>query len=113
MNPTGRLDCITNAAWMSWDNSAGAVKYRVLAQSVAGDHSSNCSALPTDPSCSIQHLKCGTEYEIYVEADNDNCQNVNSSSIILETGTPTSHLQHPNVLFGMILCRLFSKQDTD
>lgn len=99
LNPTGRLDCVTNAAWVSWDNSdnSASLSYTVVAESVAGDHSSNCSALPSDPSCGVGHLKCGTEYVMYVEAANDVCQNVNSSSFILETGSPPSTLIQSSV----------------
>ncbi|KAJ3599685.1 hypothetical protein NHX12_033641 [Muraenolepis orangiensis] len=86
LNPEGRLDCVTNSAWVSWDSSLGSLSYVAVAEAVGGGHNSSCTALQSDPSCNIHSLKCGTEYVFYVLAANDDCQSGNSSSFTLETG---------------------------
>lgn len=90
-NPKGRLDCVTNSAWVSWDNSAGALNYMAFAEAVNGDYDSNCTTLASDPSCNIPNLRCGTEYIFYVVAANDQCLSSNSSNFTLETGTHRIH----------------------
>ncbi|KAK0130660.1 Fibronectin type III domain-containing protein 7 [Merluccius polli] len=86
LNPKGSLDCVTNSAWVSWDNSAGSLSYMAVAEAMTGGHRINCTALRSDPSCNIPDLKCGTKYIFHVMAANAYCQNHNSSTFMLETG---------------------------
>ncbi|CAL8396350.1 unnamed protein product [Boreogadus saida] len=85
-NPEGRLDCVTNSAWVSWDNAGGgALRYTALTEALTGDHNSSCSALPSAGSCSIPHLECGTEYVFRVVGANDVCVGGYSDNFTLET----------------------------
>ncbi|KAF7660957.1 hypothetical protein LDENG_00272160 [Lucifuga dentata] len=82
-NPRGSLDCVTNFAWVSWDDTKGAYSYFVLAQE-AGGHSSNCTT--SSSSCSVPDLKCASLYTFHVTAINDNCDSDPSETFELETG---------------------------
>ncbi|XP_041862145.1 fibronectin-like [Melanotaenia boesemani] len=83
MKPSGHLDCISNSAWVSWDISAGATSYFVLAQAVGG-HNSNCTSF-TSP-CKVPDLKCGKIYTFHVTAINKLCSSNHSTTFELETG---------------------------
>ncbi|XP_029003162.2 fibronectin-like [Betta splendens] len=82
-NATGRLDCISNSVWVTWDDSEGALSYFVFAQGPKGDNSS-CSTSST--TCKVPELKCGTRYSFHVTAINNVCNSNGSSSFELETG---------------------------
>lgn len=83
-NADGRLDCVSNSAWVTWDASDGALSYTVLAQEVGGHHS-NCTS--TSSPCNVPDLKCGTVYTFYVTATNKHCHSNNNASFEIETGT--------------------------
>ncbi|XP_040040842.2 uncharacterized protein fndc7b [Gasterosteus aculeatus] len=81
-NAHGRLDCISNSAWVTWDASEGALSYYVMAQEVGGH---NISCTTSSSPCDIPDLKCGTHYSFYVTAVNKQCRS-NHSSFELQTG---------------------------
>ncbi|XP_074523504.1 uncharacterized protein fndc7b [Halichoeres trimaculatus] len=89
--PTGSLDCVSNAALVTWNPSDGAHSYFVLAQGVGG-HTSNCTHTSTSTStstpttCSVPDLNCGTLYTFHVTAVNKYCNSSNSTTFELETG---------------------------
>lgn len=82
-NPEGRLDCVSNAAWVTWDASDGALSYFVLAQGVGG-HNSSCSTASSP--CNVPDLECGTLYTFHVTAVNKHCRSNHSTTFELETG---------------------------
>ncbi|XP_059196342.1 uncharacterized protein LOC131977156 [Centropristis striata] len=82
-NVEGRLDCVSNDAWVVWDASEGALSYFVLAQGVGG-HNSSCTS--TSSPCSVPDLNCATLYTFHVTAINDHCHSKNSTTFELETG---------------------------
>ncbi|KAM9761579.1 uncharacterized protein fndc7b [Menidia menidia] len=82
-NPSGRLDCISNNGWVSWEYSAGATSYFVLAQAASG-HNSSCTS-STSP-CSVPDLNCGTLYTFHVTAVNNHCSSNHSTTFEIETG---------------------------
>ncbi|XP_047442067.1 uncharacterized protein LOC125008801 [Mugil cephalus] len=82
-NPKGRLDCISNSAWVTWDDSAGATSYFALA-TAGNNHSSNCTSSASP--CGVPDLKCGTLYVFHVTAMNKDCNSNHSSTFELETG---------------------------
>ncbi|KAL7397583.1 hypothetical protein ABVT39_024505 [Epinephelus coioides] len=82
-NPQGRLDCVSNAAWVTWDASDGALSYFVLAQGVGG-HNSSCSTASSP--CNVPDLECGTLYTFHVTAVNKHCHSNHSTTFELETG---------------------------
>ncbi|XP_044055462.1 uncharacterized protein LOC122877670 [Siniperca chuatsi] len=82
-NTKGRLDCISNSAWVTWDASEGALSYSVLAQGVRG-HNSSCTT--TSSPCNVPDLKCGTLYTFYITAVNKRCHSNHSTTFELETG---------------------------
>ncbi|XP_056598960.1 fibronectin type III domain-containing protein 7-like [Triplophysa dalaica] len=78
----GTIDCITNSAWVSWNENSGAESYTVLAVGDDGDNS-NCST--TNTTCSVPDLGCGKSYNFTVTASNTACQSTPSTSFQLET----------------------------
>ncbi|XP_034531079.1 uncharacterized protein LOC117806306 [Notolabrus celidotus] len=80
---TGRLDCVSNSAWVTWDPSEGAHSYHVMAQGVGG-HTANCTTASSP--CNVPDLNCGTLYTFYVTAVNKHCNSSNSTTFELETG---------------------------
>ncbi|KAM7387682.1 hypothetical protein PAMP_023904 [Pampus punctatissimus] len=82
-NTKGRLDCVSNSAWVTWDASEGALSYFVLAQGTGG-HNSSCTT--TFSHCNVPDLKCGRLYTFHVTAVNKHCHSNNSSTFELETG---------------------------
>uniref|UniRef100_A0A4W6F8C5 Fibronectin type III domain containing 7b n=1 Tax=Lates calcarifer TaxID=8187 RepID=A0A4W6F8C5_LATCA len=82
-NIVGGLDCVSNAAWVTWDDSAGALSYFVFADGEKG-HNSSCTAASSP--CNVPDLKCGTLYTFHVTAINKHCRSNNSTTFELETG---------------------------
>ncbi|XP_013856021.1 fibronectin type III domain-containing protein 7 [Austrofundulus limnaeus] len=82
----GRLDCLSNNAWVSWDPAAGATSYFSMAQAANGD-SFNCTT--SSAPCGIANLKCGTLYTFAVMAINDYCRSNHSKPFDLVTGPCT------------------------
>lgn len=83
MNAQGRLDCVSNSAWVMWDASEGALSYVVLAQE-AGGHDSSCAS--SSSPCSVPDLKCGAVYTFHVTAVNKYCHSNLNASFEIETG---------------------------
>uniref|UniRef100_A0A3B3HPR2 Fibronectin type-III domain-containing protein n=2 Tax=Oryzias latipes TaxID=8090 RepID=A0A3B3HPR2_ORYLA len=83
MKPEGRLDCVSNSVWVSWNPSQGAASYFVHAEAADG-HNSNCTT--TSSTCSVQDLKCGTQYTFNVIALNQHCRSNHSTTFQIETG---------------------------
>ncbi|KAM9349923.1 fibronectin [Symphorus nematophorus] len=80
---TGRLDCVTNSAWISWDATPGADSYFVSA--VGGeDHIANCTA-SSNTTCEVEDLACGVHYNFSVTAKNSKCESEPSATIALQT----------------------------
>ncbi|XP_034002007.1 fibronectin type III domain-containing protein 7-like [Trematomus bernacchii] len=82
-NIEGRLDCVSNNAWVTWDASEGALSYSVQATGVGG-HNSSCTS--TSSPCAVPDLECGTLYTIHVTAINKHCRSNHSATFELETG---------------------------
>lgn len=82
---TGRLDCVTNSAWISWDAAAGADSYFVTAVGAEGSRA-NCST-SSNTTCEVEDLACGVLYNFSVVAKNSNCESQSSETITLETGS--------------------------
>ncbi|XP_054624499.1 uncharacterized protein LOC129177418 [Dunckerocampus dactyliophorus] len=82
-NIQGRLDCVTNSAWISWDTAMGADCYTVSA--VGEDNSmANCTTW-TNTTCEVEDLACGILYNFSVTAKNSQCESQPSTTIDLQT----------------------------
>nr|XP_019965387.1 PREDICTED: uncharacterized protein LOC109644441 [Paralichthys olivaceus] len=82
-NPESHLDCISNSAWVTWDDADGALSYFVLAEEMNG-HNSSCTT--TSSPCEVPDLKCGTRYTLSLKAMNEHCRSNHSSTFELVTG---------------------------
>ncbi|XP_037642392.1 tenascin-N-like [Sebastes umbrosus] len=79
----GRLDCVTNSAWISWDAAAGADSYTVSAVG-GGDYAANCTT-SSNTTCEVEDLACGVLYNFTVVAKNSKCESQPSVTIDLQT----------------------------
>ena len=80
----GRLDCVSNSAWISWNATDGADSYFVSA--VGGeDRIANCST-SSNTTCEVEDLACGVLYNFSVIAKNSKCESQPSATIGLQTG---------------------------
>ncbi|XP_033507400.2 uncharacterized protein LOC117272533 [Epinephelus lanceolatus] len=79
----GRLDCVTNSAWISWDAAPGADSYTVSAVG-DGDYSANCTT-SSNTTCEVEDLACGVLYNFSVIAKNSKCESQPSATIDLQT----------------------------
>ncbi|XP_008280490.1 mucin-19 [Stegastes partitus] len=80
---TGRLDCVTNSAWITWDAAPGVDSYFV---SAAGgeEHTANCTTSNATV-CEVEDLACGVLYNFSVTAKNSRCDSPPSAAIELQT----------------------------
>lgn len=84
INVTSVLQCGSDMATVSWDTSAGAVAYTVLAQEDGSQHHTSCRSNTT--SCQLNQLQCGKVYYLTVMAEDATCNSTGSTSTILMTG---------------------------
>ncbi|XP_051515678.1 uncharacterized protein LOC127418869 [Myxocyprinus asiaticus] len=78
----GNLDCVTNAAWVSWLQAEGAESYSVLAVDVGG---ANSSFSTKGLHCNIPDLRCGASYTFHVTAVNSFCSSGPSNTFQIQT----------------------------
>ncbi|XP_041941446.1 uncharacterized protein LOC121704923 [Alosa sapidissima] len=82
-NVSGHLDCVTNAAWVSWQEARGAHGYTVIA---VGEDRHNSSCTTTDSTtCSVPDLGCSGRYTFHVIATHHHCTSPPSPAIQMET----------------------------
>lgn len=72
------INCQTNVAVLSWNDTKGAVKYSGLAQSPNGD-TFNCDT--TNSSCTLKTMQCGNVYNFTVKAWDGICNSSVSSPL--------------------------------
>nr|XP_015211037.1 PREDICTED: uncharacterized protein LOC102685057 [Lepisosteus oculatus] len=81
-NAIGSLDCMTNSAWVTWENSNGAQSYTVTALG-SGNYNSTCKTAST--TCNVPSLRCGILYTFFVTALNKNCESAQSNTFQIAT----------------------------
>ncbi|KAF4097010.1 hypothetical protein G5714_022979 [Onychostoma macrolepis] len=78
----GNLDCVTNLAWVTWQEAKGAESYSVLAVERGGTNSS-CSA--ADLHCNVPDLLCGATYTFHITAVNSFCRSAPGNAFQIQT----------------------------
>ncbi|KAK5919428.1 hypothetical protein CgunFtcFv8_023324 [Champsocephalus gunnari] len=84
---SGRIDCVTNSAWISWDAAPGADSYTVLAVG-EDNYIGNCTS-SSNTTCEVEGLACGSLYNFSVIAQNSKCESQPSTTIDLQTAPCT------------------------
>ncbi|XP_033993889.1 receptor-type tyrosine-protein phosphatase beta-like isoform X2 [Trematomus bernacchii] len=84
---SGRLDCVTNSAWISWDAAPGADSYTVSAVG-EDNYTGNCTS-SSNTTCEVEDLACGSLYNFSVIAKNSKCESQPSATIDLQTAPCT------------------------
>ncbi|XP_078263980.1 fibronectin type III domain-containing protein 7-like [Rhinoraja longicauda] len=83
---TAQVDCDTNDALVSWEQSKGSDLYVATAKAT-DEHEHLCNTVET--SCKITDLHCGQSYNITVKAGNEICNSSESVQIGIQTGPCT------------------------
>ncbi|KAI4885449.1 hypothetical protein NFI96_001413 [Prochilodus magdalenae] len=81
-NVSSSVNCSSNIAVVSWQNSQGAALYFAVANSSNGQ-SVNCTSAST--SCNLAPLACGLTYTVTVMAKDSNCTSACSAPVQLQT----------------------------
>ncbi|KAK5888908.1 hypothetical protein CesoFtcFv8_014958 [Champsocephalus esox] len=84
---SGRINCVTNSAWISWDAAPGADSYTVLAVG-EDNYIGNCTS-SSNTTCEVEGLACGSLYNFSVIAQNSKCESQPSTTIDLQTAPCT------------------------
>ncbi|XP_043942820.1 uncharacterized protein LOC122814297 [Protopterus annectens] len=79
-NIDGALDCDTNSIIAMWAQNSGSLSYNAVVEDSDGVVL-YCNS--TQDNCIIPDTKCGTEYSLYVTADNGICQSPRDLPVIL------------------------------
>lgn len=77
------LLCDKNTAAVSWEDSSGAVFYKVMANSSTGDVK-QCTT--NDTSCDLPNMHCGQMYNITVTPLSKKCRGFDSYPLIYNAG---------------------------
>ncbi|XP_054624521.1 fibronectin type III domain-containing protein 7-like [Dunckerocampus dactyliophorus] len=88
VNVTTVLQCGSDAATVSWNASAGATAYTVLAYKYGSQYQASCWAMAT--SCQLDGLQCGAIYNLTVLAEDTTCNSTGENTTILMTGNHKS-----------------------
>ncbi|XP_058890780.1 uncharacterized protein LOC131740090 [Acipenser ruthenus] len=78
-NLTVQMQCATNSALLSWDQSNRSLEYFV---SASGSDGEKLSCISQEPGCTIDGLTCGTIYSFTVTASNGVCNSSFSVPVI-------------------------------
>ncbi|XP_010791369.1 fibronectin type III domain-containing protein 7-like [Notothenia coriiceps] len=84
---SGRLDCVTNSAWISWNAAPGADSYAVSAVG-EDNYIGNCTS-SSNTTCEVEGLACVSLYNFSVIAKNSKCESQPSTTIDLQTAPCT------------------------
>ncbi len=77
------MDCLSDSAWLTWDESAGAELYISIATDSDGQKY-QCNS--TESQCTVEQLQCGRFYNFSVIASNSQCDSPMSNTLQTETG---------------------------
>lgn len=77
-------DCGAGSLTVTWSISHGAIFYVAIAEDSEGTIH-RCNSM--DISCTIENLKCNTDYEVYVYASTSLCDSSDSERVASKTGT--------------------------
>lgn len=80
------IDCLTNSAWVMYNESAGAKEYVVVATDTRGAvQTFDCNST-SDGMCSLPPLTCSQNLTITLKAKDQQCTSAPSNSVKTETG---------------------------
>lgn len=77
------MDCLSDSAWLTWEESAGAELYIASAIDSDGEEF-QCNS--TEGQCTVDQLQCGRFYSFSVTASNIQCNSPMSNTLESETG---------------------------
>ncbi|KAF7661786.1 hypothetical protein LDENG_00254330 [Lucifuga dentata] len=83
---TNFLLCDTDAAIVSWNATAGAVAYTVLAKEIGSQHSTSCRNSTT--LCVLNQLNCGKMFSLTVLAEDTTCNSTGSTTFLMTAPCP-------------------------
>lgn len=84
------IDCLTNSAWVMWDEAAGAEDYVVMATDSQGDRQTFECNSTSDGACALPPLACSRNVTFTVTARDQQCPSGPSNAVTTETGEASS-----------------------
>ncbi|XP_067454263.1 serine-rich adhesin for platelets [Thunnus thynnus] len=80
------IDCLTNSAWVMWEEADGVKDYVVLTTNSDGDiQTFECNST-SDGTCSLPPLTCSQNLTFTLKAQNQQCLSPPSNAVMTETG---------------------------
>lgn len=80
------IDCLTNSAWVMYEESAGAEDYVVMATDSQGNvQTFECNST-SDGMCSLPPLMCSQNLTFTLKALDRQCSSAPSNAVTTETG---------------------------
>ncbi|XP_067303573.1 fibronectin [Pseudorasbora parva] len=76
------MDCLSDSAWLTWEESAGAELYTAMATDSDG-RMYQCNS--TENQCTVEELQCGRFYNFSIAASNSQCNSPVSNTMESET----------------------------
>ncbi|XP_077060714.1 uncharacterized protein fndc7b [Siphateles boraxobius] len=76
------MDCLSDSAWLTWEESAGAEIYIAMATDSDGQVYP-CNS--TENQCTVEQLQCGRFYNFSITASNSQCDSHSSNTMESET----------------------------
>ncbi|KAJ8279126.1 hypothetical protein COCON_G00061920 [Conger conger] len=76
------IDCLSDSAWVVWEQSLGAELYVASAED---DHGQALRCNTTESTCSVPDLRCGEHYTFTVVALDAQCSSTSSNDIMSES----------------------------
>lgn len=80
------IDCLTNSAWVIFDEAAGAEDYVVMATDSQGDVQTFEVNTTSDGMLALPPLKCSQNLTFALRARDQQCSSAPSNTITTETG---------------------------
>lgn len=102
------MDCLSDSAWLTWEESAGAELYIAMATDSDGQVY-QCNS--TENECTVEQLQCGRFYNFSITASNSQCDSLLSNTTESETGERVRRevfqCKKYSIIFKVMLCFVF------
>lgn len=89
------MDCLSDSAWVVWEESVGAELYVAVATDSQGQ-TFECNSTDSN-TCAMPELHCGHHFTFTLTALDQKCSSAPSNAVVSETGERLTYLMHVNI----------------
>lgn len=86
------MDCLSDSAWVVWEESAGSELYVAVATDSQGQ-TFECNSTNSN-TCAVPDLHCGLHFTFTLTALDQQCSSAPSNAVMSETGERLTYLMH-------------------